>query len=324
MSASRKPRLLVDAEALAGKVHGFLRDHYTEVAHIADSLPHIFEAVCFVTFVRHYEPEYEMKPANLMPDGKFRFRWSTSGLPWNYSFFEAVVKSSEPSEPARVAFEVRHNQKVASAWSGQDAAGREALFALDVAVLSPEALPKLPPKTKAAGQRTWASNAHLMTFGEAKMLVAYPMLIAQFFGIVHEVSPTHVGTGGASGRAPSAGPHPPPVLFTSGSLTKGTDNVIRSMEDRGYRLRVVEDVVISDAEALVAKMKATGPRPAPTPAQDAVPAAVVPAEPPASSQGDGAAAEPPPVPPATSPGDGVSKDPFLRVPVARRRRRSMG
>src|SRR5206468_2094504 len=76
MSGSRKSRIFVDAEALAGKVHHFLRDHYTEVAHIADSLPHIFEAVCFVTFVRHYEPEYEMKPANLMPDGKFRFRWS--------------------------------------------------------------------------------------------------------------------------------------------------------------------------------------------------------------------------------------------------------
>jgi hypothetical protein len=96
-----------------------------------------------------------------------------------------VVKSKENNEPL---YEIRHNLKVVGYWTNSTVEHALPLFAVDIAVVKAKCIPEHKPGTRSTGDIS-ASNGDLITFGEVKKLVAYPMLMAQFLGIVHELQP---------------------------------------------------------------------------------------------------------------------------------------
>ncbi len=245
---------------LANRVADFLTRYRTEMSDIASYASHVFEAACFILIVRYYETvDYNCKPENLQ-DGKFKFRYSTAGYPWNFSFFTAF--SGDPDEESSVPiFEIRHNQKVAGAWvEAEDDTDNKALFAVDAAVVNPGSLPDLPKGQKRTSEPYWVENRDVITFMEAKKLTAYPMLLAQFLGIVHEIKPEFLGIKGKEiDETFYDQQHPPPILMTANHLTKGTQKVLRSFEERGLLIRVVEDVTGLPDCVLIAKLASIEP-----------------------------------------------------------------
>ncbi|MCK4820624.1 hypothetical protein KA005_32970, partial [bacterium] len=179
----------INVNRIANQVLDFLKRHQTSMYKITSKSTNVFEAFCFVLFVRYYETVgYELKPQNLL-DGKFRFKYNTRGYPWNYSYFVATEPLDQDSDSI-VLFEIRHNLKVAGAWIEEQEEKRDPpMFAVDIAVVNSDSLPHLKRGQKRKEERYWAENDQLITFGEAKKLTAYPMLLAQFIGIVHEIKP---------------------------------------------------------------------------------------------------------------------------------------
>lgn len=172
-----------------------------------------------------------------------RVRYSTAGYPWNFSYFTVLPQDEEDGENHQPVFEIYHNQKVAGAWVQVEEDEFRALFAVDIAVVKAHSLPSLPRGHKRTDEPYWVENEDLITFGEAKKLTAYPMLLAQFLGIVHEVKPEFLKVRGRSiHRFVRDQGHPPPTLMTANHLTPGTKRVLRSFRERGLEIRIVEDV----------------------------------------------------------------------------------
>jgi len=168
----------------------------------------------------------------------------------------ATSESSEQNQDSTVLFEIRHNLKVAGAWIEKQ--GEETdppMFALDISVVKANSLPHLKRGQKRKEEKYWAENSHLVTFGEAKKLTAYPMLLAQFLGIVHEIKPEFLKPEETETSATISQQHPPPTLFTANHLTWGTKKVLQSFKERGFSVRVVENVTILPEQILLRKMR---------------------------------------------------------------------
>jgi hypothetical protein len=227
---------------LETRVSKFLSTHRTAVENVTKAASNVFEAVCFVIFARHYENiGYQLVPQNLS-EGKFRFRYNTNGLPWRYSYFAVHSYEGQSNKPL---FEIWHNQKVAGAWvKDKDEDAEQALFAVDIAVTRAGALPAdLPFQESGANHQYWVDQSDLITIGEAKKLVAYPMLLAQFLGIVHEIKPQFIGLGDKHDLlALVSQGHPPPTLLTSDSLTSGARRVRATFEHRNLGILVIDKI----------------------------------------------------------------------------------
>lgn len=256
MKATNSQELNRKLTGLRNKVHDFLAMHRTEATQVASSLPHVFEAICYVLVLRYFESDGYRVEARRLIDGKFRFKYNTNGDPWNYSYF--VVLRQDPATNICVPIaEVWHNQLVAGSWcKAIDLDGEVPLFAADVAVVRPNSVPTedRPKRRKGIPQpkpRTWVRNEDLLTFGEAKCLVAYPMLLAQFFGIVHEIKPAFLEDRASNDEAPLLYP----ILFTDNILTKGAKKVILSFVNRGLTISVVPNVSLAKEEELIELMR---------------------------------------------------------------------
>jgi hypothetical protein len=159
-------------------------------------------------------------------------------------------------ESCDTLFEIYHNQKVAGAWLHAGKGTDIALFAVDIAVVRADSLPDLPKGHKRTDEPYWVENEDVITFGEAKKLTAYPMLIAQFLGIVHEIKPEFLKVVGSDiSETFWDEKHPPPTLMTANHLTFGTKQVLRSFAERRIEIRVVEDVTGSPEGILLWKLR---------------------------------------------------------------------
>lgn len=110
--------------------------------------------------------------------------------------------------------------------------------------------------TDSKGRKAWSglSNDLLVTFIEAKKLVVYPMLLAQFVGIVHEIKPDFLG------NAPdfSVEKHFFPALVSIGYLTPTSKSIINGYIPRKFGIRVVPAF---DLEVLRLSQDAAAPSP---------------------------------------------------------------
>jgi hypothetical protein len=245
----------LDFDRISRQVADFLSRHKSSLYEIVKQNTNVFETFCFVLFVQYYETVgYKLEPKNLL-DGKFRFKYSTRGYPWNYSYF-AVSSHESKGGKTHDLFEIRHNQQVSGAWIevGEGVGEDPPMFALDISVIEAGSLPQLKQGQKRKKENYWVDNANLITFAEAKKLTAYPMLLAQFLGIVHEVKPNFLKLGQKDIHDGHSEPHPPPVLFTSSHLSLGTERVLQSFEARDMRMIVIENVTSVPGRILVGKI----------------------------------------------------------------------
>lgn len=173
-----------------------------------------------VGVVQHYRA-YGYKTTIQNPRGtqEFRVKLSTRGHPADYS--HVVCERGES------IVELHSNL---SALGGRDSG----VFCVDVAIVNPGVVPTKKGKKGAEPLH----NSELISFAEAKKLVIYPMLLAQFLGIVHEIKPKFL----RKDRKYCLGDdHLHPALIALGNLTPNAKDILRSFNRRKYKIVVAEN-----------------------------------------------------------------------------------
>lgn len=205
----------MDVAAVSAGLKAFMRRHSTSFEELNKRQSQLLEMGALALAAEHYRTKgYWVFPENLQ-GGSFRVKLSTRGKPWNYSWFRCERDRH---------FEIHANPPVRSAF-GKDG-GR---YVVDVGVLRESGWGR-------KGQATEVENSNLITFIEAKRLVIYPMLIAQFIGIVHEVKPRFLG-----GRRPRRflqDDHFDPALVAVGYLHATAAKIARALPERDYKIKI--------------------------------------------------------------------------------------
>jgi hypothetical protein len=144
------------------------------------------------------------------------------GHPWNFSYFSAGK--------GRTEVEVHVNLAVRGA--GRKDPG---YYVVDIAIVRTDSVPR-------SATKDWKGidNEALITFVEAKKLVIYPMLLAHFVGIAHELTPRFL----KKRRPPDGSPDPHffPTLLATGYFTDNARAIVESYPARRYWLNVVPDM----------------------------------------------------------------------------------
>jgi hypothetical protein len=106
------------------------------------------------------------------------------------------------------------------------------MYCVDVGVVRAGAIPREKPTEK------WdcLPNADLVTFGESKKLVVYPMLLAQFIGIVHEIKPSYL-----SFKSTALSDHPPPTLIALGAFSGNSRAIVSAYPSRNIKLNIAQN-----------------------------------------------------------------------------------
>lgn len=195
----------------------FIRAHSTSFDALNKRQSQLLEMGALALAAEHYRVKgYNVCPRNLQ-GGAFRVKLSTRGDPRNYSWFRCEREST---------FELHANPPVMSNY-GLD----EGRYVVDVGVITEGVWGRASRKELDA-----VPNQDLITFIEAKRLVVYPMLIAQFIGIVHEIKPGFLG-----GRRPWGfvrDSHFDPALVAIGYLHATSFKINRALPDRGFRIQI--------------------------------------------------------------------------------------
>jgi hypothetical protein len=219
----------MDIKTVSAALNQYIDSHRTELAQVPVIQSQLLELGALVLTAEHYRIKgYQIQVSNLVAS-KFRVKRTSGGKPWNFSWFTATRGKHK--------IEIHANLPVAGFY-GKDGAK----YVVDVAVCKPDFLP-----SEAGDRRTWTSadNEVLVTFVEAKKLTIYPMLLAQFIGIVHEIQPRFL----AGRNAPmfAAGRHFCPTLVTTGPWAKSCAQIYAEFRPRKFRILVVPnlDVVLA-------------------------------------------------------------------------------
>ncbi len=162
----------MDIRAVQNALRAFIKSHRTQFENLSSHGTHLLEMAGLAVVSEHYRRSgYHTEAENLF-ENRFRVKTGSRGYPHNFSWFVATRGSDK--------FEIHSNLAVAGHY-GEDGG----IYVVDVGVIRSGST-----RTKADWKRFGAvDNSDLETFVEAKKLVVYPMLIAQFIGIVHELKP---------------------------------------------------------------------------------------------------------------------------------------
>ena len=206
----------------------FARQHRTALDFLNARQTQLLEIGAIVGVVQHYRAYgYNTSIQNPAGTQEFRVKLSTRGHPADYSH---VV-----CERGTTVCELHSNLSVLG---GRDSG----IFCVDVAIVNSGVVPT--KKDKKASQPV--QNNDLISFAEAKKLVIYPMLLAQFVGIVHEVTPKFLKR---DKKYCLENDHLHPALIALGSLTPNARSILRSFKRRKYKITIAElfDIRLSAA-----------------------------------------------------------------------------
>lgn len=218
----------MNADSVSSAIRLFARQHRTALDFLNARQTQLLEIGAMVGVVQHYRAYgYDTSIRNPAGTQEFRVKLSTRGHPADYSH---VV-----CERGATVCELHSNLSVLG---GRDSG----IFCVDVAIVNPGVVPT--KKSKKGAQPL--QNGDLISFAEAKKLVIYPMLLAQFLGIVHEVTPKFLKR---DRKYQLANDHLHPALIALGSLTPNAREILRSFRRRKYKITAAElfDIRLSAA-----------------------------------------------------------------------------
>jgi hypothetical protein len=210
----------MNVTAISEYVAEFIKSHKTEFEELSRRETQLLELGALVLTAEHYKQRgYDVTACNLVHD-RFRVKCGAKGNPWNFSWFECTRDET--------VLEVHANLQVESAYQLDNG-----VYAIDVGVTQAGWMPDKK------GRKNWRSvnNDSLITFVEVKKLVVYPMLLAQFVGIVHEIKPSFL-TGSVSTDFVNCG-HFPPALISLGYLHGNCHGIRDGFIRRDFRLTIV-------------------------------------------------------------------------------------
>jgi hypothetical protein len=218
----------MNANSVSNAIKLFARQHRTALDFLNARQTQLLEIGAIVGVVQHYRA-YGYNTSIRNPGGtqEFRVKLSTRGHPADYSH---VV-----CERGTTVCELHSNLSVLG---GRDSG----IFCVDVAIVNSGVVPT--KKGKKASEPL--QNNDLISFAEAKKLVIYPMLLAQFLGIVHEVTPKFLKR---DKKYRLGNDHLHPALIALGSLTPNARDILRSFKRRKYKITIAElfDIRLSAA-----------------------------------------------------------------------------
>lgn len=198
-----------------------IKRHAVAFRTISSSQTALLEIASITGIVEHYK-SLGCVLTVINPKGKrgFVVKTSTRGHPWNFSYFQSTLAGQD--------FEIHMNLMVRSAHD-------PGVYCVDVGLVKAGSVPKKATLEK------WVcvDNSEIITFAETKKLVVYPMLLAQFIGIVHEILPGYLKVSFTAGTGALV--HLPPMLISIGYYSGNSKNIVSAYKSRSI------DVFIADS-----------------------------------------------------------------------------
>lgn len=212
----------MDVERVTEALRGFGEEHRQVLTEFPRRETQLLELVAMTLAAIHYERQgYAISPRNLEAAGTFRMKLGSSGDPRNFSWW-SVTRDG-------VGFEIHANLPVFSFYGADNG-----VYVVDISIVRSDALRHL---RRIDARRVALPNGELLTFAEVKKLVIYPMLLAQFLGIVHELLPRFL-----YGRRPRRfqdDGHFDPALMSIAYLQGVSRGIVRAYPERGFRVKIL-------------------------------------------------------------------------------------
>lgn len=212
----------MDVSAVQQSIRKFLKKHKQTFFTISSNQSKALELAVTVGVSEHYRSTgYTIRVVNpKKTPNTFVVKTSTRGNPWNFTHLEF--------ERNGVVYEGHMNLMV-------EGAHDEGRYCVDFG------LTKIGCVPEKATKEAWVAvkNGDLITFAEAKKLVVYPMLLAQFLGIVHEIRPCFIH--GRNPRHFVSENHLFPVLASLGNFSGNAAKIIEGYKSRKIRVVVAEN-----------------------------------------------------------------------------------
>lgn len=195
-----------------------IRRHKDVFIQIGSSQPKLLELGAFTGLTEHYRScGYSVRIQNPKGKNSFTVKTSTRGFPWNFS---RIIADKD-----KISVELHMNLMVRSAHD-------DGIYCVDIGVTNANKVPS------EKGSVAWIclDNAHLITFAEVKKLVVYPMLLAQFIGIVHEIKPSFL-----RGRKGLDSAHLSPILIALGHFSGNSSSIVDAYKRRNIHVTIAEN-----------------------------------------------------------------------------------
>jgi len=197
----------------------FIRRHHAEFASLVSRETALLEMGALILTAEHYRIIGFNVIAENIKNGFFQVKLTSRGYPYTFSWFKC--------EKGKKCFEIHSNLAVAGAHDDG------AIYVVDVAVVNSNKVPRAPEKNK------WLrlENGDLLTFAEVKKLVVYPMLLAQFVGIVHEICPEYL----SATKKTIHRDHFSPALISLGYLKGTSEKIVKGFRKRKYHISIISN-----------------------------------------------------------------------------------
>lgn len=210
----------MNEERIKAALKKFIREYKATFDSMGKRQSQLFELAALIMATEHYK----RKGYNVFSKGiignKFKVKLNARGDSRKFSFFE-VRKDN-------ISLEIHANIAVRSFY-GKD----NGIYVIDVGVIKSRCMPDIQK------EKNWRAldNEDLVTFIEAKKIVIYPMLLAQFVGIVHEIKPCFLGLNLPYDFKQQS--HFFPALVSIGYLHGTSANIKTGFETRGFKLNII-------------------------------------------------------------------------------------
>lgn len=211
----------MDVSAISDALTDFVRAHKATFSEISARESQLLELAAVVAVHEHYRSNGFATAVMGAAEGTFVVKTGTRGHPARYSRIRL--------EKHGVAAEIHMNLLVRGAHD-------EGVYCVDVGIVQPDAVPHV-----VSGRQKWicVENDSLITFAEVKRLVVYPMLLAQFIGIVHEIKPKFLQAPPPTGF--DRDHHLPPTLIALGHFSGNAAAIARAYDRRSILVCVAEN-----------------------------------------------------------------------------------
>lgn len=206
-----------EIEEFEKELKSFTNKYKTALSEHSHRISNYFEMSCYNMIVRYYEHRgYKAKVENEQA-GRFRFKCSPSGLLENFSFMKLTKNN--------VTYHLYHNASVQSAYDKE-------VFTTPDIVVATDVKPSISIDYYKTKKRfSYIPNTEFITFCEAKHHTPFPELIINFIGTVNELKPSCLQ---GLNEVENSSEHIAPSLMMSGSFSKPTVKVARSLERRYF------------------------------------------------------------------------------------------